>query len=93
MYRLIHYMAISLIATYSLFAAAAERVDVCIKYKERIGWSKGYVVNGIVINGMELNSAIGYTNRFDVTSTYVVVFWNKEKQASIFGSSDISVGR
>lgn len=60
---------------------AASSETVCIKYQTSTGWSKGYQVDGPVIQGSELNRR---TNTYDYKpySTYVVVFWNPN-QASI----------
>jgi len=76
----------------SSFVLAAERADVCVKYKKDFGWSKGYAVQGIVINGAELNRAVGSFTRFRPFSTYLVVFW-EEGQASIFELPPLAMGQ
>lgn len=75
----------------SSFAVAAEKADVCVKYRTDSGWSKGYAVQGTVIDGSDLNSAVGSYTRFNNFSTYVVVFWDDD-QASIFELPAISFG-
>ena len=62
---------------------ATEKVEVCIQYLEEYGWSKRYAVEGSIISGSALNSAVDSFTRFNVLSTYLVVFWNKD-EASIF---------
>jgi hypothetical protein len=73
-------------------AVAGEKTDVCIKYRKDFGWSDGYAVQGIVISGTDLNSAVGSLTRFKSFSTYVVVFWD-EGQASIFELPAHSFGK
>ncbi|MBA3012346.1 MAG: hypothetical protein KKF12_11995 [Proteobacteria bacterium] len=72
-------------------ASASEKAEVCIKYQKDIGWSKGYAVTGTVINGSDLNSAVGSFSRFKPFPTYVVVFWDKG-QASIFELPSVTFG-
>ena len=60
---------------------AAEKVNICAKYRANYGWSTGYKVEANVLKGHELNAAtnsIGYNG----ISTYVVIFWD-EGQASV----------
>ena len=72
-------------------AFPAEREDICIKYKKDYGWSNGYSVQGTVMSGSDLNSAVSSLTRFKIFSTYVVVFWD-EGEASIFEMPSISLG-
>jgi len=75
----------------SSITVASEKVDICLKYKKEIGWSRGYSVKGTIIDGFDLNDAVGSFSRFNSHSTYVVVFWDKD-QASIFELPAISFG-
>lgn len=75
----------------SATAFAAEKADVCVKFRKDNGWSKGYSVQGIVISGSDLNSKVGSFTRFKSFSTYVVVFWDQE-QASILELPALSMG-
>lgn len=81
MKHLVYAIAIFLVLT--SVASAAERQEVCVKYRQDFGWSNGYRVIGNVMSGSELNRAVGSFTRFRSFSTYVVVFWD-EGQASIF---------
>ena len=72
-------------------ASAADKAEVCVKFRKDYGWSKGYAVQGTVISGSDLNSAVGSFTRFKSFSTYVVVFWDQD-QASIFELPAISMG-
>ena len=74
---------LSLIILFPSLTFASEKENICIKYRKNFGWSKGYSVQGTVISGSDLNSAVGSFTRFKSFSTYVVVFWD-EDQASIF---------
>lgn len=72
-------------------ASAAEREEVCVKYRQDFGWSNGYRVIGNVMSGSELNRAVRSLTRYRSFSTYVVVFWD-EGQASIFELPSGSMG-
>ena len=56
----------------------AHRQNVCVKYKKRHGWSKGYKVQGTIIKGSELNRKTG-SYKYNSYSTYVVVFWDNDE--------------
>lgn len=75
----------------STIATAAEREEVCVKYEESFGWSKGYTVEGIVISGADLNAKVGSIARFKPFNTYVVIFW-QENQATILELPGFSMG-
>lgn len=63
-------------------AYAGDRQNVCAKYRTKYGWSDGYKVQGNVMKGGELNTAI---RSFDYNSfsTYVVIFWSEEEVSVI----------
>lgn len=87
-------LVLSLILSFvaiTILSYAEERAEICVKYQKDYGWSKGYAVEGIVISGSDLNSAVGSLSRFRQFSTYVVVFWDKD-QASIFEMPSSSFG-
>lgn len=73
-------------------AFAAEKADVCVKYRKNYEWSKGYEVQATVISGSDLNSAVGSISRFKSFSTYAVVFWG-QNEASIFELPSMAMGR
>jgi hypothetical protein len=56
----------------------AHRQNVCVKYKKRHGWSKGYKVQGTIIKGSELSRKTG-SYKYNSYSTYVVVFWDNDE--------------
>lgn len=64
-------------------AFAKEQVEACLKYSTREGWSRAYSVNAKVLDGMDLNDAVGSYSRFKSFATYAVVFWG-QGEASIF---------
>jgi hypothetical protein len=72
-------------------ALAANKTEICVKFRKNYGWSQGYIVQGTVISGTDLNSAVGSFNRFKNFSTYVVVFWD-QNQASIFELPGMTMG-
>ena len=47
-----------LLLSISSISIAAERQEVCVKYRKDFGWSKGYSVVATVISGSDLNSAV-----------------------------------
>lgn len=61
--------------------ASVEKKRLCIKYDTRYGWSKGYKVEAIVLDGYELYYKT-YDSKYNIYSKYVVIFWQPE-QASI----------
>lgn len=76
---------------FSSTAAAAEKEEACVKYRNENGWSKGYSVIATVISGSDLNSAVGSFTRFQSFATYAVVFWDDD-QASILKLPPTSMG-
>lgn len=72
-------------------AFAADKAEVCVKYRKDYGWSKGYEVQATVISGSDLNSAVGSFTRFKSFSTYAVVFWD-QNEASIFELPAMAMG-
>jgi hypothetical protein len=68
---------------------------VCVKYQTKSGWSKGYSVQGSIISGSDLNTAVSSYTKYKSYSTYVVVFWAQDQAstyelpASSFGSLPI----
>lgn len=61
---------------------AAEKEVVCAKYRTDYGWSKGYKVDATILNGSELNSETKTFN-YNNLSTYVVIFWEKDRASII----------
>jgi len=84
-------LAVVLALVLPVTALAADKAEVCVKFRKDYGWSKGYAVQGTVISGSDLNSAVGSVTRFKNLSTYVVVFWD-EDQASIFELPSMALG-
>ena len=92
MSKLLRFLGVFTLFVFSSVSIAAEKSEVCIKYKKGLGWSKGYAVEGTVVSGSNLNSAVDQFSRFKLFSTYVVVFWD-EDQASIFELPRSTLGR
>src|SRR5688572_24992170 len=61
---------------------AREKVTVCAKYERSDGWSDGYKVEATIAKGSELNQATKSFD-YDVLSTYVVIFWDKDEVSVI----------
>ena len=57
------------------------RQQICARYQTRAGWSHGYLVDGTLISGRELNQRTG-TYDYNWYATYVVIFW-AQGQASV----------
>lgn len=90
--KIINILAVACLACLCTTSAlAADKAEVCVKYRKDYGWSKGYTVQGTVIDGSDLNSAVGSFSRFKSFSTYVVVFWDRD-QASIFELPAMAMG-
>lgn len=55
-------------------SSEVERLHLCVKYKAEYGWSTGYSVDASIMKGSILNQKTG-TFKYNLFSTYVVVFW------------------
>ncbi|WP_043612623.1 hypothetical protein [Chromobacterium violaceum] len=62
-------------------AMAADKVEVCAKYRQGYNWSNPYKVEATSLTGSELNLATRRVD-FDYIARYVVIFWD-QGQASI----------
>lgn len=77
---LLAFLGASLLALATV-AEAADRLQVCAKYRTGYGWSDGYRVQATKIKGSELNRATG-SWEYNSLATYVVIFWDRD-QASV----------
>lgn len=66
-----------LLLSFSSVSIAAENQEVCVKYQNDSGWSKGYSVVATIISGSDLNSAVGGFSRYESFATYAAVFWGE----------------
>jgi len=58
-----------------------ERKEICAKYETANGWSDGYKVSALIIEGDDLNRETESID-YDPLSTYAVIFWGGD-QASV----------
>ncbi|QND84594.1 Uncharacterized protein ChrSV_2368 [Chromobacterium vaccinii] len=61
---------------------AAEKVDICAKYRLGYGWSNPYKVSATSLTGTELNAATSRAD-FDYVARYVVIFWGEGQAREI----------
>ena len=71
----VFFLSLVMLSTNSF--AKAEKKDVCVRYQSNWEWSKGYAVEATIIDGSDLNSAVGKYNAYSSFKTYAVIFWNK----------------
>lgn len=62
--------------------SAAERVELCAKYRTSSGWSDGYKIEATITKGSELNQATSSFN-YQSLDIYVVIFWDKDEASVI----------
>lgn len=74
-------LAAATLSAFAVATAAAERLQVCAKYRTSHGWSDGYRVQATKLGGSELNRATG-SWEYNSLATYVVIFWDRD-QASV----------
>ncbi|WP_156812294.1 hypothetical protein [Legionella tunisiensis] len=76
-----------IIATVMIFIpvsvlSAAERIEICAKYRTSSGWSDVYKVEATITKGSELNQATSSFN-YQSFDTYVVIFWDRDEASVI----------
>src|SRR5262245_7018076 len=72
-------------------AVASYREPCRVRYQVEYGWSQTYDVHCVYATGAELNSATS-SFRYQVFSTYAVVFWDKGEASVILMNGFIPCG-
>jgi hypothetical protein len=75
----------------SLGSQASERIEACVRYETRGGWSNAMQVRATATTGEELAQSTGNWTRFQPLSKYVVIFWEKG-EASVINIGPWDVG-